>query len=181
MLDGRNLSVDSFDSAEEDLPPPGLDSTSALVLVPDDEDESPFNRFSSDDEEEELDLSEIDWLSSSTTSLSSTVVFIYLLTPFLSLGALFVPDGSIPLKYGIPAVCVFAILSAFSRYIWYMLARYVRKTTTEDIVLNAFARTHRKEGRRTLIKLFVKLGDGLLRTLLATTFLRSESIMVRFN
>lgn len=175
MLNGRNPSVDSFDSAEEDTPESALDSTSALVLVLDhDDSDTPFH-FSSDDEEDgELDLSEIDWLSSSTTSLSSTVVFIYLLSPFLTLGALFIPDGSIPLKYGIPALCVFAILSAFSRYIWYMLARYVRKTTTEDIVVNAFARTHRHEGRRTVIKNLVKLGDGLLRTSLSTTFLTSE-------
>lgn len=172
----RNSSVDSFDSAENDGPGP-IDSTSALVLVPENDDSDIPYHFSSDDEEDgELDSSEIDWLSSSATSLSSSTVFLYLLSPFLTLGALFVPDATntISIKFTIPALCIFALLSAFARYIWYMLARYVRKATMEDIVVNAFARTQRGETRRDFIKHVVKLGDAILRIFLALTFLRGE-------
>jgi hypothetical protein len=176
MGNGRNSSVDSFDSAEDNLGH-GLDSTSALVVIvsenEEDDADTPFD-VTSDADDEEQDSSDADWLSVSPTPLSSIVVFLYLLSPFLSLGALFVPDGRLPLKFGVPALCIFALLSIFARYIWYMLSRYVRKAALEDIIMNAFARTRRYEGRRTVVKRIVKSGDSLLRTLLATMFLKCK-------
>ena len=176
MVNGRTYSVDSFDSAEDGGVSLATDSTAALiVLVPENEDEeTPFDLINDDEHGEEQDFSDTDWLCTSATPLSTAVVFIYLLSPFLSLGALFVPDAQIPLKVGIPAMCIFAISSAFARYIWYMLARYVRKTSMEDIVVSAFARKHGREGRRVFVKNLVKVGDGVLRTLLATTFLKGK-------
>ena len=55
--------------------------------------------------------------SPNTPFLSSTSVFLYLLSPYLKLGATLLPNVDLPLKFGLPALFVFAVLSAFARQI----------------------------------------------------------------
>lgn len=153
----------------------GFDSSAALILVPDNEDNpnTAFG-FSSDDEDtdDEHDPQRERLKSSPIPPLSSTNVFLYLLLPFLKLGALLVSDTGLPLKIGLPALFLLAGLSALTRQLWYMLARYVRKADLEEIVLETFARGRGKERRRALIRNAVRVSVGVLRILLAAMYLR---------
>jgi hypothetical protein len=109
--------------------------------------------------------------------MAPSLVFLYLLSPYLKLGALFLPNTQLPLKYGIPPLLIFAVLSAFSRQIWYMLARYTRKADLEDIILATFARGRGKESQRGWLRAIVRGGTGTLRILLAFIYLR-ESVHI---
>ncbi|KAJ7244988.1 hypothetical protein B0H12DRAFT_793494 [Mycena haematopus] len=109
--------------------------------------------------------------------MAPSLVFLYLLSPYLKLGALFLPNSQLPLKYGIPSVILFAVLSAFARQIWYMLARYTRKADLEDIILDTFARGRGKERQRGWLRAIVRGGTGTLRVLLAFMYLR-ESVHI---
>lgn len=85
------------------------------------------------------------------------------------------PDHSdFPLKYGICILVFFAILSAFTRHLWYMLARYFRKADLEEIILDVLARGRNKERQRDIIRFLVRASTGLVRLLLATLFLHGE-------
>lgn len=149
----------------------GLDSSSALILVHDSEDSNiPFD-FSSDDEDDDHSP-QFEVRRASVTPLGPPVVFLYLLSPYLKLGALFLPHTSLPLKYGLPSLFAFAGLSAFARQIWYMLAQYMRAADLEDVILDAFARGRGKERHRSILRSTVRVGTGALRVLLATTYLR---------
>lgn len=151
----------------------GLDSSSALILVHDSEDSNiPFD-FSSDDEDDDHSP-QFEVRRASVTPLGPPVVFLYLLSPYLKLGALFLPHTSLPLKYGLPSLFAFAGLSAFARQIWYMLAQYMRAADLEDVILDAFARGRGKERHRSILRSTVRVGTGALRVLLATTYLRRE-------
>lgn len=152
-----------------------LSSTTALVLIHDSEElnDSPFE-FSDDDDDDFG--SQSDRLASSTVPpLPPSTVFLYLLSPYLKLGALLIPNQHLPLRFGLGALFFFAVLSAFTRQIWYMLARYVRKADTEDVVLDALARGAGKERRRQIIRSIVRLTTGITRILLATVYLRGSS------
>ncbi|OBZ68807.1 hypothetical protein A0H81_11193 [Grifola frondosa] len=169
-----STSFDSFSSGRES-PIHGFDSSAALILVTD-SDGTPNSAsfdFSSDDEAEG-DSDQLERLrSSSIPPLSSISVFLYLLAPFLKLGALLVPDGGLPLKISIPALVFFAALSAFSRQIWYMLARYVRRAELEEIVLETFARGRGKETRRWALRHVVRIAIGIMRVMLAALYMRA--------
>ncbi|GBE83045.1 hypothetical protein SCP_0500890 [Sparassis crispa] len=154
----------------------GFDSSAALILEPDVEDTTeshPFDFTSDDETDDDLTEQTDRLLSSSVPPLSSLTVFLYLLSPFLKLGAFLVPDAGLPLRYGIPVLLFFAGLSALTRQIWYMLARYVRRADLEEIVLQTFARDRRKEGTRWLLRQLVRFGVGLLRVLIAALYLRA--------
>ncbi|KAI0631913.1 hypothetical protein C8Q77DRAFT_1060500, partial [Trametes polyzona] len=110
--------------------------------------------------------------NSSIPPLSSISVFLYLLAPYLKLGALLLPEAGVPGKTGVLAVAVFAALSAFTRQIWYMLARYVRRSDMEEIVLETFARGRGKERRRMVLRQLVRFCTGALRVLIAALYLR---------
>lgn len=149
----------------------GLDSSSALILVHDQEDDnSPFD-FDSDDDDED-NSPQFDVRRASNPPLDPSLVFLYLLVPYLKLGAMFLPHTELPLKYSLPPLLVFAGLSAFSRQIWYMLARYLRTADLEDVILDSFARGRGKERRRSILRGIVRSGTGGLRVLLATVYLR---------
>jgi len=179
---GRNASVDSLLSVDERTPltatdaiPPETDpNPNLIVLVPDDEDDidAPFYLSDGDEEEAEYDAAQLDWLASSATPLSTTLVYLYLVSPFLGLGAMFVPDANASRPWIIVAVCVFVLLSTFARYVWYLLARYLRKIRLEDIVADAFAKGRTKEHIRTRLRALVYAGDWVLKVLLAALFLR---------
>ncbi|KAI0357529.1 hypothetical protein OH77DRAFT_1399170 [Trametes cingulata] len=169
-----STSSDSFASGRQS-PLNGFDSSAALILVPDAEE--PANStsfdFSSDDEaEEESDLQLERLRNSPIPPLSSLSVFLYLLAPYLKLGALLVPEAGLSRKAGVLAVVAFAALSAFTRQIWYMLARYVRRSDLEEIVLETVARGRGKERRRAVLRQLVRLSAGSLRVLVAALYLR---------
>ncbi|KAI0330492.1 hypothetical protein GY45DRAFT_1208512, partial [Cubamyces sp. BRFM 1775] len=169
-----STSSDSFASGRQS-PINGFDSTAALILVPDAE-ETPASTsfdFSSDDEAEEQSDLQLERLrSSSIPPLSSLSVFLYLLAPYLKLGALLLPEAGLQSKAGVLVVVLFAALSAFTRQIWYMLARYVRRSDLEEIVLETFARGRGKERRRMVLRQLVRLAVGSLRVLTAALYLR---------
>jgi len=153
----------------------GLDSTSALILLPDEQDSgSPFD-FSDEDDDGDEPLEATTRTASSIPSLSPSTVFLYLLSPYLSLGALLLPSTFTPLKYGLGAMVLFAALSVFVRQIWYMLARYMRTTSMEDVIVDAFARGRGKEKPRRVLKGLIRFSTGSLRALLAAMYLQDAA------
>lgn len=172
----RRMSTGSASSDDTDVPSlSALDSSAALILVHDSDESTPFD-FSDDDDDDE---DEIDAPSplfeirrASIPPLPPTIVFLYLLAPYLKLGAMFLPYTRLPLKYGLSELLVFAVLAAFARHVWYMLARYLRKADIEDIVLDTFARGRGKERQREILRSLVRAGTGTINVLLATTYLR---------
>jgi len=161
------------DSDGEDPPLSALDSSTALILVHDDEDEEeslfPFTddedeREGREDEDDDELVSPMFELRRSAVfpPLPPSLVFLYLLVPYLRLGALSMPYTQLPLKYGLPALFLSALAAAFTRQIWYMLARYVRKAKMSDVLLDTFARGRDKERQRVVIRGAIK---GVMSTL----------------
>ncbi|KAJ7625343.1 hypothetical protein DFH06DRAFT_1058755 [Mycena polygramma] len=174
-MDSRRLSTASS-SGESSPILSNFNSSTALILVHDDEEpSSPFDF--PDDDEDVPESPEFEIRRSFSPPMAPSLVFLYLLSPYLKLGALFLPNTQLPLKFGIPPLLIFAVLSAFSRQIWYMLARYMRKADLEDIVLDAFARGRGKERQRAWLRAIVRGGTGTLRVLLAFIYLR-ESVHI---
>ncbi|KAG6828578.1 hypothetical protein H0H92_007508 [Tricholoma furcatifolium] len=152
-----------------------LDSSAALILVHDEDDQlSPFN-FDSDDDEDDDHTSPFDVRRASTPPLNPSNVLLYLLVPFLKLGAMFLPHTETPLKYGLPALFSFAVLASFARQLLYMLSRYTRTAELEDVILALFARGRGKEKRRSILRGVVRAFHGGFRVLLATVYLRGAS------
>lgn len=182
MPSSRRLSTSSASSSgssRSSSPITALDSSAALILVHDPEDSNtPFD-FSSDDEDDDDDHSpQFDTRRASTPPLGPAVVFLYLLAPYLKLGAIFLPHTALPLQYGLPPLLMFAVLSAFAKQILYMLARYMRTADLEDVVLDVFARGRGREHRRTILRSIIRGGTGSLRILLATVYLRGEFVWI---
>ena len=186
---GRNASLDSLLSVDERTPltatstvPPETGShPNLIVLVPDDEDDidAPFYFSDGDEEEAEYDAVQLDWLASSATPLPTLLVYLYLVSPFLGLGAMFIPDGNASRHWMIAAVCVFIVLSTFARYVWYLLSRYLRKIHLEDIVADTFAKGRTKEHLRARLRTVVRVGDWILKVLLAALFLRGQCTTIK--
>ncbi|KAJ7432752.1 hypothetical protein B0H11DRAFT_2123905 [Mycena galericulata] len=175
MDDPRRLSTGSS-SGESSPILSNFNSSTSLILVHDDEEpSSPFD-FPEDDEDSP-ESPDFEIRRHFSPAMAPSLVFLYLLSPYLKLGALFLPNTQLPLKYGIPALLVFAVLSAFSRQILYMLARYMRKADLEDIILDAFALGRGKERRRAWLRNIVRGGTGMLRVLLSVIYLR-ESVHI---
>jgi len=181
----RQLSTTSSGGSDSDdagSPISALDSSAALILVHDqDESPSPLDFTDDEDDREEDDLiSPIFEVRRSTVfpPLPPTTVFLYLLAPYLKLGALDLPNSSLPLKFGLPALLLSAMASAFARQIWYMLARYLRKADMTEVLLDTFAKGRGKERRRAFIRIIVRLGTGIVSTLVAIAYLRCEHPLV---
>lgn len=159
------LSSDSDSSQREGVPSSSSDqSTSALIRVHGPQDEDSFEFSDGDDQHEDNSTPEV--------ILSPSHVFGYILSPYLKLGAMLILSSQSPLKGSLPALFVFAFLAAFSRQIWFLLARYVGKTDIGDIVAEAVARGHGKEGVRTIAKSSARILAGVERILLATVYLK---------
>ncbi|KAJ7079814.1 hypothetical protein B0H15DRAFT_858111 [Mycena belliarum] len=174
-MDARRLSTESS-SGESSPILSNFNSATSLILVHDDEEPlSPFD-FPNDDEDVP-ESPEFEIRRPYSPPMAPSLVFLYLLSPYLKLGALLLPNTQLPLKYGIPPLIIFAVLSAFSRQIWYMLARYMRKADLEDIILDAFAHGRGKERRRGWLRTIVRGGTGSLRVLLSVIYLR-ESVHI---
>ncbi|KAK7048562.1 hypothetical protein R3P38DRAFT_2505516 [Favolaschia claudopus] len=174
----RRLSTSSS-SGESSPILSNYNSTTSLILVHDDEEpSSPFNLdFPDDDDEDVPDSPDFEIRRPFSPPMAPSLVFLYLLAPYLKLGALFLPNTDLPLQLGIPPLLIFAVLSAFARQIWYMLSRYTRKADLEDIILNAFARGRGKERQRGWLRAIVRGGTGTLRVLLTFLYLR-ESVHI---
>ncbi|KAF7346599.1 hypothetical protein MSAN_01888100 [Mycena sanguinolenta] len=174
-----------------------FNSSTSLILVHDDEEPSSPVRvqpiffpevsacsyncsigFPDDEDEEDIPNSpDFEIRRPFCPPMAPSLVFLYLLSPYLKLGALFLPNSQLPLKYGLPPLIIFSVLSAFARQIWYMMARYTRKADLEDIILDTFARGRGKERQRAWLRTVVRGGTGTLRVLLAFIYLR-ESVHI---
>ncbi|PPQ69907.1 hypothetical protein CVT24_003241 [Panaeolus cyanescens] len=171
-----NHSSDSEDS--QTSPITALDSSAALILVHDDNDDDDQFNFTDDEDEDRGNEDEIVSPLFEVRRLPAfpplppVRVFLYLVSPYLKLGALNLPYSHLPLKYGLPALLLCALASAFARQIWYMLARYLRKADMADILCDTFARGRGKEGRRAYIRSAAKAGTALITLLVAVTYLR---------
>lgn len=194
-LNPNRPSSSDEDDDDRETPMNGFDSSAALILVSDGED---FDNelsvsfdLSSDSDEDEQDSQFERLRSSSIPPLTSSSVFLFLLAPLLKLGAILAVevdqtddngDGiltALPLQWAIPALCIFAVLCAFTRQIWYMLAKYVRRADMEEILLQAFARKRGSgsEKRRRRIRTGVRFCVGAFRVLLGVVYLRGELIL----
>ncbi|KAF8813739.1 hypothetical protein BYT27DRAFT_7180497 [Phlegmacium glaucopus] len=172
------ISVGSSDSDDDSPDLSALDSSAALILLPDSEESNiPFDF--TDDEDNDRDefsnfVSPVFDMRISTVfpPLRPSLVFLYLLAPYLKLGALNLPNSRLPLKYSLLALFTSALASVFSRQIWYMLARYLRNANLTEVVLDTFARGRGKEQRRMVLRGSVRAGTGILLILVAVTYLR---------
>ncbi|KAK0201957.1 hypothetical protein DFS33DRAFT_1035590 [Desarmillaria ectypa] len=165
----RRLSISSSGPSSPVLS--SLDSSSALILVHDDDDDN--TRYEDDDDTD----APFEIGRPFVQPLEPSVVLLYLLSPFLKLGATLLPYTKLPLISGLPALFLFAILATFTRRIWYMLARYTRKGDVEDIVLDSFARGRGrgKEQLRSMLRSVVRGGTGALRVFLAALYIRDSA------
>lgn len=151
-----------------------LDSSSALVLLPSQDDEDSFE-FSSDEEHDEHDP-QLEIAKLAIPPLPAVSVFLYLLAPYLRLGAFLVPNGITSLKFGLVNLFVAAALSVFSRNLWFLLARYLRKSTVEDIFFEVIAKgiSRAKRRRRERIRRLLFCVTGSLRILMTSMYLRAS-------
>ncbi|KAF9011145.1 hypothetical protein BDQ17DRAFT_1387605 [Cyathus striatus] len=165
----RQNNSDSDDGSLDSPIESALDSSAALILVHDDSDNNLSFDFSDDEDDVDDDIRK-----ASIPPLPPSLVFLYLLTPYLKLGAMFMPYTELPLQYGLPALLGFAAMSAFARQLWYLLARYLRKADMEEVICDTFAKGRGKEKRRELLRSLVRGGTGSISVLLATTYLRQS-------
>lgn len=143
-----------------------VDSAARLELLPNDEPDL----FTTDDEDDNDDNDP----QLAVPPPSRSVVFLFLLAPYLRLGAIYAFDiGSTSRTYGLTGLVVAASLSAFCRQIWFLLGRYLRKSTTEDILIHIFATPrHRRVAKHGWARYTFTIISGLFRLLLAAMYLR---------
>ncbi|TFK27543.1 hypothetical protein FA15DRAFT_692376 [Coprinopsis marcescibilis] len=176
----------NFDDDESEIDSPqspglsGLDSSAALILVHDEEEREDDDYGFTDDEDGDVDdiVSPVfEIRRTSIPPLPPLSIFLYLLAPYLKLGALntLTSAEGLPLKYGLPALFGFALLSAFSRQSWYMLARYLRKADVMEVVCDTYAKARGKERQRAILRTTVKLGTALVSGLLAIVYLHESA------
>ena len=173
MSSSRRSSTSSTGGPVSPRPPP------ELVLV--NEVDSPNEEldFSSDDEMSDDFSARLDRLNASAIPpLSSTLVLLYLSVPYLKSGPMFLAFSDAPLSHTIPTLLVCALFAALTRQLWYLLARYLRKTDTEDVILEIFARGVGKERTRFLLRTIVRVGTSALRILLASVYLRGSLCVI---
>ena len=169
MSSSRRSSTGSTDGLVSSQPPP------ELVLV--NEVDSPNEEldFSSDDEMSDVFSARLDRLNSSAIPpLTPTLVFLYLFVPYLKSGPMFLALSDAPLSHTVPTLLVCALFAALTRQLWYLLARYLRKTDTEDVILDILARGVGKERTRFILRTIVRVGTSALRILLASVYLRGS-------
>lgn len=170
-------SVDSLPSSP--ILVPGLSSTSStsrLVLLPNTDVRDPHEEYTTDDEDENEDNDSQPGINQlPIPPLSPSVAFLYLLSPYLRLGAIYASDiGDTSLPYGLTGLIVAAFLSAFCRQIWFLLGRYLRKLSTEDIVIHTFAWRHRRVRKYGLARYTLTIISGLFKLSLAAMYLRGR-------
>jgi hypothetical protein len=129
----RRSSTSSTGGLVSPQPPP------ELVLVNEVESPNQELNFSSDNEMSDEFSARLDRLTASAIPPLS-LVLLYLSVPYLKLGPMFLAFSDAPLSHTIPTLIVCALFAALTRRMWYLLARYLRKTDTEDVILDVLAR-----------------------------------------
>jgi hypothetical protein len=177
MAHDRSRSSGSVSSGSETPRLAAIDSLTPLILTPDEQNQSPSPFQFPDDEEAAHELEQDDEEHSQTlrkaaVPLSPSTVSLYLLSPYTKLGALLLPHLRLPLKHAIPSLFGFALLSLIARYLWCMLARYLRKYNFEDVVSHTFAGGRGRERERDLLRIAIRSGTAALRAILAAVYLR---------
>lgn len=150
-----------------------------LILLPNTDDRDPLEDYATDEDEDEDDNEhngpQPGINHPPLPPLPPSVVFLYLLSPYLRLGAIYASDiDDASLIYGLTALFVAAVLSAFCRHLWFLLGRYMRKPSTEDILVHMFPRGHRGARRRGLARSIFTIISGSFRLLLAAMYLRGR-------
>ena len=174
------LTVDVDPSSSSDSPtsprsPVGLSEGAAatLVLLPDTEPQNPYDLDSDDDIDDERDPQlEIQRLT--IPPLPPSIVFLYLLSPYLKLGALYIADGTASLWSGLVALVLATSLSAFCRHLWFMLGRYLRQVTLDDILIETFVRGRARGSKHSTSRSIISGVVVLFRILLAAIYLRGQ-------
>lgn len=183
MVGGVRRTLSSSSTSSEPSSPflTARDSTTALILVNDDPvANSPFD-FSSDDEDDaHFELNARPPSKPSTPPLPASIVFVYLVDPFVKLGATLLLHSSLSLAHGLSALLISTMLAAFARQLWYMLARHLRKSDIEDVVLDAFARGRGKERQRTAIRNSMRVATAVMKILLVSLYLKGRHIVIIF-
>lgn len=157
------------------------DSTAALILVHDDEEERDtgfdFAYDSSGEDEDEDD----DGVPQGQPAVSPFMTFVYLLSPGLKLGALLLPaTAGTTLSRRVTSVVACAALSMIARHVWYMLTRYYWKGAKGDIgrlIIHAFSSTRgstlaRRRYRR--IESVLRICRWIVGVLMAGVYVRGE-------
>lgn len=147
-----------------------------------DERPSELDIFTDSDDNDDLDdsLSPLYHINGklSIPPLSPFTIFVYLLSPYLKLGALLLPYYQLPLKYGLSSILVCALLALVARHLLYLIARYLRKADLEDVFSDTFVsakkRGSRIERRRELFRMSVKVGTATLRIFLTVVYLQGQ-------
>lgn len=177
----RRSSLDSPDSpvspqSESQGGLSGPASSSALILLPDTEEQDPYDLESDDDQSNDEPDSQLEVQRLPIPPLGSALVFLYLLSPYLRLGALYITDGGDPisLRYGLLTLMFAASLSAFCRHLWFMLGRYLHKFTLEDILIEAFVRGRGQGRQHNFARCIISSAVALFRVLLAAMYFRDS-------
>ncbi|KAI9512386.1 hypothetical protein F5148DRAFT_1162905 [Russula earlei] len=148
-----------------------------LVLVNDTDSPNEELDFSSDEELLDEVAAQPDGLIAPIIPpLSPTLVLLYLSIPYLKLGPMFLPTSDTPLSRSIPTLLICAAFAAWTRELWYLLARYLRKVDLEDVISDAFARGSNRTRTRLSLPVVVRLGTIVMRLLLASVSLRGSHI-----
>ncbi len=173
MSSSRHSSISSTTGPSSPLL--GPQPSPELVLVNDADTQNEELDFSSDDELPDDFAAQADPVNTSIIPpLSPTLVLLYLSIPYLKLGPIFLPTSDTPLSQSIPTLLICAAFATFTRELWYLLARYLRKTDIEEVVLDVFARGSDKTRTRLFLRVFVRVGTFVLRVLLASVSLRGS-------
>lgn len=175
MSSSRRSSASSI--ADPSSPLINPQSSPELVLVNDADSPNEGLDFSSDDGLSDEVTTQPDRFSTSAIPpLSPTLVLLYLTVPYLKLGPIFLLTSAIPLSQSIPTLLLCATFAAFTRELWYLLARYLRKMDTEDVILDVFARGPDKARTRLLLRIIGSMGTFVKRVSLASLPLRGSHI-----
>ncbi|KAG6377127.1 hypothetical protein JVT61DRAFT_1178 [Boletus reticuloceps] len=173
MSSGSRSSVDQPPASPSSLP--ATDSTSRLILLPNTDDDDSLEEYIANDEDHNEDNDPQPGANQLHSPLPPSVVFLYLLSPYLRLGAIYASDiGNTSLTYGLTGLVVAAALSAFCRQIWFLLGRYLRKSSTEDMLIYIFARRRRRVLKHGLARYTFTIISGLFKLLLAAMYLRGR-------
>ena len=174
MSSSRQSSTSSTTGSSSPL---GPQLSPELVHVDDADFPNPELDFSSDDELPDDFAAQPDRFNASIIPpLSPTLVLLYLSIPYLKLGPIFLPTSDTPLSQSIPTLLICAAFATFTRELWYLLARYLRRTDIEEVVLDVFARGSDKTRTRLLIRIMVRMGTLVMRVLLASVSLRGPHV-----
>ena len=155
----------------------GTSSASRLILLPNTDDDR-VSLTTDDEDENELTEPQPVINQLPIRPLPPSVVFLYLLSPYLRLGVINASDiGGTSLTYCLTGLAVAATLSALCRQIWFLLGRYLRKSSTEDILIHAFARRQRRIRKYGLARYTFTIVSALFRVLLAAMYLRGWFVL----